>query len=321
MSAIRALAGGVPGIDVDHRDSFSLGFVCRELLQLEERPGTEDVPLTLSKPYPLPDTFEVFKDYRGTGAFSVCYDLLADAMVYVFGEVRLFASTFTQESLRGVCSFLLEFTAKGCVTSALALDGASRKRLALACYGDCYDSQIYPETFGWLRLGRLRDVANLMDIEITVTKDQIRFALPGFQCFKLLGTGKKWNLESTVHRPDGNDPVFEFPGEDSRIVRNASELPKFSFCFLVQFVGVRDLGDNPNGDLCGELELLAHCIVANLVNVVLLEVLIAPHVGTEIVCGIIHRLKREAQRVVLFLCGIEFYLGNQLQTFSLIFKS
>ncbi|MBE1612621.1 hypothetical protein HEB94_009469 [Actinopolymorpha pittospori] len=65
VAALRALLGGVGGIDEDHGHAGPAGFVDDEVAELGEGPRVECDPLGLAEPYPLPDSLEFFQGDPG----------------------------------------------------------------------------------------------------------------------------------------------------------------------------------------------------------------------------------------------------------------
>lgn len=232
MPATGAFTGAVPRINEDHRNTFALGLVEDKPLQLVERPRAEKIALTLSKPYPVPNPLEIFKDDSGVGAFSVGNNFLTDAVIDIAREAGLFFTTLLQKALGRFGAFLLKLSSELSVSSALVFDGAAGVGLPGACSRNIRYPEIDANKVLWLKLGRLGDIANLVEVKSPLAQDQIGFAPAVFENGKLPVTTDEGDLATTAKGPDADKFVFHSPRQNAAVVSDRSSALNPRLVFL-----------------------------------------------------------------------------------------
>ena len=108
MSAGGTFPGGIPGIDVDHRNTCEFRLVFDELRQLGECPAVMRGPLLLPDRRPCADAREFLKGEGAVRAFGFSNDALADYVVHMCGKSHFPPVPFLQETLRRLRSLRLE---------------------------------------------------------------------------------------------------------------------------------------------------------------------------------------------------------------------
>src|SRR5690606_5693817 len=107
VPAPRALPGGVAGIDMEHRDASSQGFVLQECLELAKGPGVEIRTQLLGGSYPLPDVREVLQ-HQHIPWLKRLHDALGQGVVDVAHPPSLLAGQPSQGALGTFRAFPLE---------------------------------------------------------------------------------------------------------------------------------------------------------------------------------------------------------------------
>ncbi|MEV6841783.1 hypothetical protein AB0N17_46720, partial [Streptomyces sp. NPDC051133] len=82
----------------------------------------------LAKPYPLPDSRDIFQGESGRGSFSLGHDRLGDGMAGVPDVPGVAAGALLQPAFRGLGVLLLELGPQGKLTLAVAVAGRGRQR-------------------------------------------------------------------------------------------------------------------------------------------------------------------------------------------------
>jgi len=110
------------------------------------------------------------------------------------------------------------------------------------------------------------NIAVRSEVKVPVIKNQIRFALSGFQKFKLFRPALERNALAPGYGPDRNRFTFDVPRENTVIVRECAVLPEGPLHFAIQFVGVCDLADTAHRHLGGQAEPGPEFPVAEFLN-------------------------------------------------------
>lgn len=308
MSTARTLPGAVARIDKNHGDSFTLGLVDSKPLKLKKRPRSVDVSLTLSKPYPVSDAFEVLKDKGGTGAFSVRNNFFADAVVDIAHKTSLFLVALFQEAFCRLRAFLLKFSSKAGVAPAVIFYGAAGIPLPCVCCGYVGYPQINPHKSFGLKLRRFRNVTDLVKVKGSVTQHEVSFAPAVFEKGALLRPTHERNPGSTIKHPDAYRIILHAPRKDATIIGDRASALKLVLGFFAHFVGVGHLGKGTNSHLRGKIELVFGDKILRSVQVKLPETLVFPCVIRQVIGGVVSAFKCCFESVKLSAAGLKFHL-------------
>src|SRR3954469_11035409 len=143
--ATRAFTARVARIDGKQRHARSFCLVGQEGPQLGKRPTVVRAALRPSNRCPLADMGQVLDPNTTAGVFGLLHDFLADPMIEVGGEPRLFASALPQQTLGRFGSFLLQFAPQPDMTATeIGVMGAA-EGFAIAIGGDVLPAEIDTE--------------------------------------------------------------------------------------------------------------------------------------------------------------------------------
>lgn len=284
--------------------------------KLKERPAMQRGSLSATSRYPFADTLEVFEGNPATGVLRDSHDALADRVVGVGGKPALFAGQLLEAAARRLCALALQPGAQAAVTVAHVFHGAAAVDGPVAVSGDVDDAQVHAQEVVYLRGRRLVHFADLMQVERAAPVDQIRLALHKRQQGKLALARDERNSLPPVHRPNGNGLRIQSPRQDTFVIGDAAVRVKRSLPLAVELVGVRDLRQQADGHLRGQLVSLAHGVVASVVQIVLAKGLGFPSdFAHEVRCRV-RRFQCAAQQFGLPWFGLELDLSNQFHAFQ-----
>jgi hypothetical protein len=119
----------------------------------------------------------------------------------------------------------------------------------------------------------------------------------------------KWNLQSTIYRPNGNAVNLE--SKDSAIISNTTIGLESPFALPVKFIGICNLRYAPYKGLSRKIRCIFNSMVNKVVEFVLIKDLLMPRNIGDIIAGFITRLHSVYQTFSLFIRGQEFYLKCQ----------
>src|SRR5260370_15353952 len=122
----------VAGVNVDDLDAVESRFVQYLAFEVVECPAMQCGSLRLSNRYPVADTTQIFQGNTASSALSLNHNALADAVVGVVRETRLFAGLLAQQATSRLCALLLQFAPQGPVSMAHMVDVAGLVGLAVA---------------------------------------------------------------------------------------------------------------------------------------------------------------------------------------------
>ena len=158
------------------------------------------------------------------------------------------------------------------------------------------------------------DMAGCGQVERSPVQDQIRFPLLFLQESILPVPAHEGNLQSPAGGPNRDDAFLDVPAQNAEIIRDGPVQAKSPFRFLIQFVGVRNLGNGADHDLGTQRRKpLPRFRIGQLLQLELRERLGFPSTFAQPVRAAIGFAKRIFERRVRTRIGFELYAGNQFQ--------
>jgi len=311
MTTARASAAGVARINGSHSHACQLAFVFDKGAKLSKRPARQGCSLRLTSRYPLADTRQFFNGNPASGVFSLCNDLFADNVVYVFGKALFFARQFLETATCGLRAFGLQLSAQLAVTKAHRLDGLALVNGSVAVGGDVGNAQVNAQEIVNIVRGWFVHVAALVEVKLAFAIDKIAFAA---QTLKQLGgmfTGSERHLLATCHCPDRDNLLAQFVGDKSVVEGERTVRLERALRAFVELVGVSDFGKDAHGDICPKSKLRANVSVAELVQLELPEYTFSPSHVTDIAARSIGRFQCLQEQGVLFWRRLQLDARNQ----------
>ena len=141
----RTGAAGVSRVNQKHGHTRTFGFVGHEGAQLVERPTMQGCPLRATNRNPRADALQIFQGNRSICVFRFGNQLLADAVIGVFGKTAFFSRQSFEFAFGRARAFGLQFGPQAAVTVAHVVDVAGRVDLPIAVYGDIDHPQVNPQ--------------------------------------------------------------------------------------------------------------------------------------------------------------------------------
>ena len=252
--------GSVCGIDEYCGHSEESRFILDELPELIESPCIEATTLCLRNRSPATDTLEVLKSNTASGVFGFGHDLFGDAMVDVPTE----PCGSSGESLEVPLGTLRPGTLKRCTQSAVflscAVDRVAGMNGSIRVHRKVDDTEIYTEEpIGVDRIA-LGNIKRQVEVEGSIPVDQICLASDSTDPCLLIGSENHLDNDSTTDSHEG-DRFKPLERHDTMIVDHRTLGLEFRFDRLVPLVGLGNLRDCPDGQLCRESIFLPDGVV------------------------------------------------------------
>lgn len=307
---------GISGVNQKHRHPCALGFVGHEGTQLEERPTMQVCPLFSMNRNPRPYPFQIFQGNRSICVFRFGNQLLADAMVGVFGKTPFLSRKPLEFALGRPCAFGLQFGPQAAMTIAHVTDVTGRVCLSIAVYGNINYTEVNPQhAFNINRLGFVH-FARSREEKYPLVQSQIAFSLPSLEQFQLPFSTYKGYAKPPVHRPNRHALILQAPGQDAVIVGDTTSRSENAFGFTVKFVRISNFGNYPYHHLRRKVELFSYRLIALVMQVILSEGFCLPSRVVDELTSSIGLFQRMPKRICLLgseeqfdLC-IQFHFTN-----------
>ena len=255
----------------DHRDTRPFRLVADERPELVEGPAGEHSAPAARNRDPQPNARKVFQGDRLLRVFRLRNELFADPVVHVLGKPGFLAGKLLELPLGSPGALGLELGPEPPVTVTDVVHHAGGVDHAVGVHGDVLDAEIDTESILSNDLGKGFYCTGWQEVKLPPGEHQVGFAFTGFEKFPLPVAANEWDSDTAGGGPDGYGGVCQAPGKDPIVVGNGAGRLETAFGLSVQFVGVGDLGDRPDGRLGGKAKAGTNVFVAEVVQVVLSE--------------------------------------------------
>ena len=309
---------GVSGVHQDHGNANQLCLVLDLLAQVVEAPRRMLSPLSLANRYPVSYARKVLKGNSAPGVFGFLNNFLGDYVVDVVSHALFFASALLEQTTRCLGSLTLQLCTKAGVAMAQTIEVVARVILAITGRGNVDNAQINAEESGRLNLRRFLNVAGGQQVPLALNKCQISLTLAGLQEDALPLATDEGDMLATGHRPDRDCRLADIPAQDAVVISDSAIGPEGAWGLAIQLVGVGNTSDAAHDDLCREVgELTSGIVVSQFVKAVLAEGAGIPGALRQVVTSGVGAFHRALEGIGLFFSRQQFYLGNQLHSFSI----
>jgi hypothetical protein len=312
MAALRAGTRGIARVNQFDQHPRQFGFVFDKGAQLKECPRGMLPPLATPNRYPVPDTAQILERDTATGVFSLCDNPLRDAVIFVRGEALFLLGALSEKTLARLRSLGLKFSTEFGMAFPEPVYSSPGIGLTLGVSGDVDDAEVNAQELANVSRWWFLNLTGLEKIEHSIPQYKVSFADKVRQEFCLPFSNGKRDAETAVKRPDRNDAVCQFPREDTFIVADAAMPSKKARSCFVHLIGIGHFSQHAHHYLGRQFKAAAQVVIEKMVEIVLPKGFGFPRLLTDMVCGIIYRLKSTEKRAVLGLIGKEFNLCNQL---------
>ena len=316
MSAHRALAAGMTGVNNDNRNAMLAGFVFDKATQFSESPVMQSFPLLFIGLSPSANMLEVFKAYRALGAFCFGNDATRDVVVNPLLKTALSAAHFLEPSSRGSCSFLLQSGSALLVPLAIGFYVFSAELFARGIRSDVDDPHINPKNPLRSQQIGIVEITDRSDIPASTNEHQIDFAFAVLQQATLMVAANIPDLNASVQRPDRNVVIGNKP-KNPLIVGLRAQRAKNTLRFLIELVGISDFGNTAHGDLRGQVKAIPRRLVDQLVQIKLPERFCVPRLLRNPVTGGVALFQRLLEQFCLFGRRLQFDVSDKFHISSI----
>lgn len=318
VTADRTFPAGVARINRHDGNSGALGLVLQEPAELAEAPVVQSFALLFVGPYPAADVRQIFERNPHAVAFGSRNDALGNAVVLMRLEPPLFAAHAAQSALGSLRVNALKDGPAFSVALAVGFYLGAAVLVAKAVRGDADDAKVYTKHPVRRKQARVVEVAHGGEIPLAAHEHQIDLALTVPHQLALMVSTSVGDLLTAGKNPQGNQ-IAGHEAQDAVIVGLRSMLAKLDRLNLIAFrqkrfgglVGVGDLLDALNGNLCRQREAGANLDIERLVHVVLAEHLRLKSCAGKPVARLIATLQRGAKSAFLIWCRLQFQIGNE----------
>ena len=294
-----ACVGGVHEAD---GDSDEPRFILDEASKLTETPGVQVATLRLANRCPRANSLQIFKGYPSLGVFRLRNQPLADHVVHVPSEARLFSAPPLEESFARFCSLTLKPSFEPSVATPQPVQMPATPDFSIAVHGDVFDAEIHAKIVLSLEGGRLRCIYRRGQVEGSVAVEEVCLSSDSV-CSRLLictYLNRYYFAPFQRQKGDGFQPL---PVEDALIVDHGTIRPEAWLDGLVSLVGFAHLGYRPYRHLSGEAELLSYRIVDEGLEPHLVRCMLLEGYGCDVVAGLIEAGNGFFEGFNLFLGG------------------
>jgi hypothetical protein len=315
ISAGRTLSTGVARIDRKQGNPSARCFVRQKEAQLVEGPASQNCTLLFPNRYSIVNPGQFLDRDSTMSAFGFGNDLLRNAMVHVGGKTKLSATQSLKLALGAARAARLQLGPQTAVAVAHVVDPAARQGRVVRGRSNRLDSQIDAKKILHGLRGRVWYIAGGGQVELAAAENQVGFTLLRFQKFFLTFSSRVCDLDSSIDGPDAGH--IRLVGEDARVVPNGSVLGKPPLGFLVELVGICDLGKHAYDDLSAQRKPLAGRMVKQFMQGVLAENFALPRSFADPVATCVCPFNRIEQRLTLVGICVQSDFSGQFQSCSL----
>ena len=311
MPTLRTLTRCIARVNGNYLDACQFRLVLDVSSKLPESPAMQFCVPFASSPNPLANIGQVFQYNRLLCALRLLNDLLADAVILVFGKALLFAGKLFQSALGRLRTLALQPCAHFALPLSQIANMRAGKTLPGAVGGDASNAEVNAEhSFGIVINRRLNYVARHKQEPLAFAKHEVRFALPIVEQLPLLRAADEGDSLPSVNRPNRN--VIRAETQDAVIVGNRAVNTENPLLALVELVGISNFRNHPDGNLSRQTELLTDGRVRQFVNLKLTKGFGLPRQTRGFIRGGICQAKRFPERVSLFFRWQQFNPYSQL---------
>ncbi len=204
MAARGARPRGVAGVNRQHGHTGQPCFVLNKGAQLKERPTMHRGSLAAPNRYPVTNTAQVFQGDAASGVLRRSHDPFADRVVHIFGKAAFFSAEVVQSAPGAFRALALQPGPQAAVTVTHLVHRAAAVGRSIAVRRQVDDAQVNPQEVLHRFGRRFVRFADLMQVEVPASIDQVGFALHRRQQAPLPLPGDKRDRLPPANRPEGD---------------------------------------------------------------------------------------------------------------------
>lgn len=309
----------VAGINGDDLNPCELGLVFQKATKLKEAPRVLHSSLGLANRDPTSDALEIFDGNSTVGVFGFGDETLGDLVIDITGKAGFLSSAFAQKPLGRFRTLRLQSGSKLGMPSPQSVNLSTGVDFAVRIGGDVDDSQIDTQkTFGLFDL-RLGHDAVVQQVELSVNHDQIRLAPNSNQLLlAVLATDERHDL-SALQSEDGH-AVHALKRQKSVIQNDSSVGLESVMLGPIPSQALNHLSDSADGHLCRKMEAIPDDPVAGVVQTDMGSRFKFMGYSRDVVGGLIERLHRIQEHLLLVFGRQQFDLDCQVHIGSITYS-
>lgn len=265
-SAFGACSASIARVHGNKRDTRKCSLVCKKRSQLEERPGMQDAPLSLSYSYPVADAREILDGDTAPGVFGFADYFLANDVVCMGMEVLLPPSKLAKMSFGALGSSTLEPSAEFGDTTTRRQYGLTRMRFAVRVHCKIANSKVNTKPTFRLNGRSIWKIDGYEQEEVTLPIDQICLSSCAIKASLMVGADSARDNYSTIEREQTHtiEPIFE--AEKPLVKRDSTVFSEHDKLRSISTVGFANLRDCSYGVLSRQPKDRAHVLVIELLQ-------------------------------------------------------
>jgi hypothetical protein len=187
-------------------------------------------------------------------------------MVDVFGKAAFLTRQLSQATMAAECAEPLQLVSEASVSVAHVSDRLAGVDFPIAIGCDVGHARVDPKHVINIEEVKFLDLARYQQIPIAAMEQQIAFTLASGKHAPLTFAAHEPYRLSPEERPDRNGRIGQSKREDAVIVGNRGKRAKGALGLLVELVGIADLGKRTHDHLRRQTKLLAHLLIAQLLE-------------------------------------------------------
>ncbi len=317
MRTLRTSLTGIFRVNGNHRNTRQFCFVLNHRSQLSERPVVQFGSDFAANPDPQADVLQVFQNNRLFRVLRGLNYLFTDRVILLSGKPAFFARTLFQKTDCRLRAFALQSGANLPAPLSQVAHVCAGVTPAIAVSGNSGNPEVNAEKAFRVAIGQwLNHIAGSEEEPFALAENEIGFTLPAVEQLSLLPPTGEGDFLTPGDCPDRN--VSRVVPENPVIISNRTIGAKTALSALVQLVGIRNLCNHPDDNLCRQSKRLPDQSVRKFVEAELAESFRIPRQTRAFIRGKVGQADRFPERDGLFFRGMQFYTCGQLHGAILI---
>ncbi|GIV97863.1 MAG: hypothetical protein KatS3mg057_2520 [Herpetosiphonaceae bacterium] len=302
----------VARINQQNTNAAQLCFVRDVPAKLIERPVAELGACGFPNRCALANMRQIFQRYSSRAAFGFPHKLLCNGVVDIRLEAALLAADLSEATFGAFCANRLQGITTALIPLSHAFYLCAAVLFAIAIRGKVHNPQIDPQHRVTIIRRWFVNGARYKEVELTVAKHQIAFALSGQQHLALpFATDKRDGLPVFVsNRPHPHGLPLEIERQDAIIVGDTAVRSVGALCLAIQLVAIAHFRKTTDHHLRRQAVVRLDTLIDQLLQIILPKDLLFPRHAADLVTRGVRRFKCALQRISLFGRRLQLDLGD-----------
>lgn len=197
-SAFGTCSASIARVHSNKRDTQKCSLVRKERSQLEERPGMQNAPLSLSYGYPVANAREILDSYSASGVFGFAGYFLTNDVIRMGMEVSLPPSERAKMSFCAFGSSTLEPSAKFGDTTTQRQYGLARMSFPVGVDGKIANTEVNAKPSFRINGRPIRNINGHKQEKFTFPINQVSLSSYSLKTYLVVVSDGTWNNHSTI---------------------------------------------------------------------------------------------------------------------------